>query len=62
MTISEETALLNEVETLTNDNQRKARVIAGLYELLLKTEDINLIADAGKAMLEAQGQDVIQSN
>jgi len=54
MNTQEEHTLRNEIETLEKDNQRKARVIAGLYYVIVKTNDINLLAEAGKAMLEAQ--------
>lgn len=54
MTFDEERSLRNEIDTLTNDNERKARVILGLYTVILKTEDINLIAEADIATLDAQ--------
>jgi hypothetical protein len=54
LSIEEEKSLLNEIDTLRKDNERKARVILGLYTLILKTEDINLIAEAGAMTLEAQ--------
>ena len=59
MIIDEERSLRNEIETLTKDNERKARVILGLYNVIVKTEDINLIADAGGAMADAQADEGI---
>lgn len=52
--IQEELSLSKEIDTLNKDNQRKARVILGLYNVIVKTGDINLIAEAGIAMKEAQ--------
>lgn len=57
MTFDEERTLRNEIDTLTKDNERKARVILGLYTVILKTENIDLIAEANAATLNAQADE-----
>jgi hypothetical protein len=61
MKIDEKRSLLNEIETLTKDNERKARVILGLYTVILKTEDIDLIAEAGAITLESQADEHLKN-
>jgi hypothetical protein len=57
----EEKSLLNEIDTLRKDNERKARVILELYTLILKTEDINLIAEASAMTLKAQADEHLKN-
>lgn len=62
MYMSEEKSLRGEIETLNKDNERKARVILELYNVILKTGDINLLAQAGEAMKYAQKDECLKSN
>jgi len=50
LNIEEINSLNKEIDTLKNDINRKANVIVGLYNVILKTGDINLIAEAGVSM------------
>jgi hypothetical protein len=61
MTFDEERALKNEIDTLTKDNERKARVILGLYTIILETNDIDIIAQAGAITLDAQTDEHLNS-
>jgi predicted RNase H-like nuclease (RuvC/YqgF family) len=51
--IDELKALENEIETLNKNIERKNNIIAGLYSIIVSTNHINLIAEAGKIMQEA---------
>lgn len=61
MKFDDQKVLLKEIETLTKDGERKARIILELYTLILKTENIDLIAEAGKATLISQVDEKLES-
>jgi hypothetical protein len=43
----------NEIDILNENIERKNNIIAGLYEIIVSTNDINLIAKAGIVMQKA---------
>ena len=43
----------NEIDTLNENIERKNNIIAGLYEIIVGTNDIDLIANAGIVMQKA---------
>jgi len=53
MTIDEEKSLRNEIDTLNKNIERKDAIMLGLYNVIVKTENIDLIAEANIAMLDA---------
>jgi hypothetical protein len=58
--IQETNALLKEIKTLNENIDRKDNIIAGLYEIIVSTKDIELMKRLQTVMLDANFGDKVK--
>jgi hypothetical protein len=58
--IQETNALLKEIKTLNENIDRKDNIIAGLYEIIVNTKDIELMKQLQTVTLEANFGDKVK--